>query len=97
MKAELPTNNPRLCQKIKKFMTHSSDHLTRETSCCRKGNWCIYGFPMMLTPETYVNDDGRVHFCRRTVDDLWIASHIPELIDELDCHIFIDILAGSSR
>ena len=27
----------------------------------------------------------------RTEDDLWIPSHIPELIDELDCHIFVDV------
>jgi hypothetical protein len=72
-------------------MTHPSDHLTRETSRCRKGNRCIYGFPKPITPETHVDEDGRVHFRRRSIDDLCIASHIPELIDELDCHIFVDI------
>ena len=72
-------------------MTHSSDHLTRENSRCRKGNKCIYGFPMPITTDTYIDDDGRVHFRRRSMEDLWIASHIPEIIDELDCHIFVDI------
>jgi hypothetical protein len=64
IKAELPTDNPRLRQKIKKFMTHPSDHLTRETSRCRKGNRCIYGFPKPITPETHIDEDGRVHFRR---------------------------------
>jgi hypothetical protein len=46
---------------------------------------------MPITTNTYIDDDGCVHFCRRLIEDLWIASHIPELIDELDCHIFVDI------
>ena len=72
-------------------MTHPKDHLTHENSRCRKGNKCIYGFPKTLNPQTHVDDDGRVAFRRRTEDDLWIPSHIPELIDELDCHIFVDV------
>jgi hypothetical protein len=76
-----------LHQKIKKFMTHPKDHLIHENSRCRKGKQCIYGFPKPLTPSTYIDDEGRVHFRRRSTDDLWIATHIPKLIDELDCHI----------
>jgi hypothetical protein len=33
-----------------------------------------------------------VHFQTQTEEDQWITSHIPELIDELDCHIFVDIV-----
>jgi hypothetical protein len=40
----------------------------------------------------YVDDDGRVHYRRQDPADQWIASHIPELIDELDCHIFVDVV-----
>jgi hypothetical protein len=42
--------------------------------------------------QTYVDDDGRIHYRRRDPADQWIASHIPELIDELDCHIFVDVM-----
>jgi hypothetical protein len=72
-------------------MSHPRDHLTYENSRCRKGTQCIYGFPQCINETTYVDDDGRVHFRRRSLDDLWIVSHIPELVDELDCHIFVDI------
>lgn len=72
-------------------MTHSSNHLRRENSRCRKNGSCIYGFPHPLTPVTWVDDEGRVHYRRRHQDDCWIVPHIPELIDELDCHIHVDI------
>jgi hypothetical protein len=32
-----------------------------------------------------------VQYRRRTDDDLWIVSHIPEFVDELDCHIHVDV------
>lgn len=73
-------------------MTHGRNHLTRETSRCRKGTKCIYGFPHPFTPTTWVDEDGRVHYKRCTEEDRWIAPHIPELIDELDCHIFVDVV-----
>jgi hypothetical protein len=73
-------------------MTHHRDHLIRENSRCRKKNSCIYGFPHPITPETWVDEQGHVHFKRTTEEDRWIVSHIPELIDELDCHIHVDIV-----
>ena len=77
-------------------MTHSKNHLSREISRCRRGGKCIYGFPQPLTERTTVNEDGRVIYRRRTEDDRWIASHIPELIDELECHIHVDIVSTVS-
>jgi hypothetical protein len=82
----------RLRHKIEKYMTHSKDHLTREISRCRKGAICTYGFPHPITPETWLDDDGRVHYRRRSKDDSWIAPHIPELVDQLDCHIYVDVV-----
>src|SRR3954451_21286437 len=73
-------------------MTHSRNHLTREISRCRKDGRCIYGFPHPITPELWIDDNGRIHLRRLTDDDRWIASHIPELIDEIDCHIFVDVV-----
>lgn len=96
IKAELPQDNPTLAGKIRSFMTHSRNHLTRETSRCRKGNKCIYGFPQPITASTHVDDDGRVHYKRTTEEDRWIAPHIPELIDELDCHIYVDVVFTAS-
>ena len=85
-------DNPTLTAKIRKHMTHGYNHLTRENSRCRRGNKCIYVFPQPLTPVTYVDESGRVHYKRTTEEDRWIAAHIPELIDELDCHIFVDVV-----
>jgi hypothetical protein len=96
IKAEVPRDNPALAAKIRTFMTHARDHLTRENSRCRKGNSCIYGFPHPITPETWIDDDGRVHYRRRTEDDRWIVPHIPELVDKLDCHIHVDIVFTSA-
>lgn len=73
-------------------MTHNKDHLRRETSRCKKNNRCIYGFPHPLTPQTWIDDEGKVHYKRTEEEDRWIASHIPELIDELDCHIHVDVV-----
>lgn len=73
-------------------MTHGRDHLQRENSRCRKGNTCIYGFPHPITPATWVDEQGRVQYKRTDEEDRWIASHIPELIDDLDCHIHVDVV-----
>src|ERR1700722_18569573 len=62
VKAELPTDNPSLREKVKKYMTHNKDHLQHEISCCKKGNKCIYGFPHPITPQMWVEEDGRIHF-----------------------------------
>jgi hypothetical protein len=85
-------DNVSLRRKIKKFMVHSRDHLTMENSRCRKGKTCTYGFPHPITPQTWVDDEGRVHYKRSTADDAWISPHIPELIDELECHIYVDVV-----
>ena len=92
IKAELPTNNPLLRQKIKKYMTHSASHLKSEHSRCNHNGTCLYGFPHPLTAESWFDAEGRFHPRRRTEDDLMIASHNPELIDELNCHIFFDVV-----
>ena len=92
IKAELPSNNATLRTKIAKYMTHNRNHLSREISRCRRGTHCIYGFPHPISSETTVKDDGRVQYKRSTEEDRWIAPHIPELIDELDCHIFVDVV-----
>ncbi len=90
---QLPSNNPQLREKIMKYMTHSKDHLIRETSRCRKNGVCIYGYPQPITPETWVdNETGRVHFKRLTEEDRWIVPHVPSLIDEFDCHIHFEVV-----
>jgi len=73
-------------------MTHNRDHLSREVSRCRKGGKCIYGFPQPITSQTSVDDGGRVIYRRSSEEDRWIVPHIPELLDELDCHIYVDVV-----
>lgn len=51
IKAHVPNDNP------------SSNHLTQETSQCRKGNKCIYSFPHPPSPNTTANGDS--HICYR--------------------------------
>ena len=51
-----------------------------------------YGFPHPITPTTWIDEEGCVHYKWTNEDDWWIASHIPQLIDELDCHIHVDIV-----
>jgi hypothetical protein len=77
-------------------MTHGRDHLTRETSRCRRGNKCIYRFPHPITTSTHIDNDGRMHYKRTSEEDQWIAPHIPELIDELDCHIYVNVVFTTS-
>lgn len=90
---QLPTNNDVLRQKVIDLMTHKSNHLTRETSRCNRGGKCIYGFPHPITPQTYVDDEGRVHYKRLTEEERWIAPHVPEFIDMFDCHIYWDVVS----
>ena len=57
----LPSNNEPLKQKIKRFMTHKADHLTRENSQCNKNGRCIYGYPQPLCEHTWIDEEsGRV-------------------------------------
>lgn len=92
VKARLPDDNPSLQAKIRHFMTHNHNHLTRKISRCRKGNKCVYGFPQPITSRTFVNKDGHVVYHRSIEEDRWIAPHIPEVIQELDCHIYVDVV-----
>jgi hypothetical protein len=39
-----------------------------------------------------VDDDGWIHYKCLTENDQWISPHIPELIGELDCHIYVDVV-----
>lgn len=92
IKVELPADDPVLCRKIKKFMTHSKNHLNTKGSRCNRSGRCIYGFPHPITDTTFIDTEGRWHFRCPNEDCCWIASHIPELIDELECHIFVDVV-----
>ena len=75
-------------------MTHSRTHLSSPWSRCNKNGKCTYGFPQPLRATTSVNDEGRVELRRDTEEDRWISSHIPFLIDELECHIHVDLIAS---
>jgi hypothetical protein len=39
-----------------------------------------------------VDDDGWIHYKCLTENDQWISPHIPELVNELDCHIYVDVV-----
>ncbi|KIJ29972.1 hypothetical protein M422DRAFT_268538 [Sphaerobolus stellatus SS14] len=91
---QLPLNNRDLRAKVWKWMRHSENHLTWEHSHCNRNRKCIYGFPHPITEQTWIDDNtGRVHYKRLTEDECWIAPHIPEFIDQFDCHIYFDISA----
>ncbi|KIJ40641.1 hypothetical protein M422DRAFT_109402, partial [Sphaerobolus stellatus SS14] len=89
---QLPTDNPSLRAKVWKWMRHNEDHLTRENSRCNRNGKCIYGFPHPITEQTWIDEStGRVHFKRLTEEERWIAPHVPEFIDQFDCHIYFDV------
>lgn len=91
--AELPdpVEKPGLYAAIKRFHMHSRDHLTRSTSRCNRNGRCVYGYPQPITPHTYIDDIGRVHYRRRKEEDRWVTPHIPALVELMDCHIFVDV------
>jgi hypothetical protein len=91
--AELPdpVENPTLYAAVKRFHTHSRDHLTRPTSRCNRNGRCIYGYPQPINSHTYIDDLGRIHYRRRREEDRWVTPHMPALIELMDCHIFVDV------
>jgi hypothetical protein len=91
--AELPDpdEKPMLYQQIKHFHMHSPDHLSRIGSRCNRNGRCIYDYPQPITPHTYLDDLGRVHYRRRAEEDRWVTPHIPALLELLDCHIYVDV------
>lgn len=82
---------PTLYAAVQRFHTHSTDHLTRPTSRCNCNGRCVYGYPQPITPHTYIDDLGRVHYRRRKEEDRWVTPHIPALVELMDCHIFVDV------
>jgi hypothetical protein len=75
-------------------MTHKQTHLSSPWSQCNKNGKCTYGFPQPLQPVTTVNEDGRVELQRDTEENRWISPHVPFLINELECHIHVDLIAS---
>src|SRR5581483_8624305 len=69
--AELPDpdEKPGLYCQVKRWLMHSQDHLSRETSRCNQNGRCIYGYPQPITPHTHLDDLGRVHYRRRKEED----------------------------
>lgn len=43
-------------------------------------------------PATWINKDSCVYYKHVTEEDRWITPHIPELIDQLNCHIYVDVV-----
>jgi len=95
--AELPDPNVDLAlyNQVRRLHIHSRDHLTRPGSRCNRDGRCQYNYPQPITPTTYVDDLGRVHYRRRKPEDAWVTPHMPALLRLLDCHIYVDVCATS--
>jgi hypothetical protein len=50
----------------------------------------MYGYSHPLTPHTYMDDFGGVHY-RRRKEDRWVTPHIPALLELMHCYIFVDV------
>jgi hypothetical protein len=88
-----PNDDPELYNQVRRLHIHSQDHLTRPGSRCNRNNRCIYNYPQPMTPTTYMDDLGRVHYRRRKPEDAWMTPHVPALLRLLDCHIYVDVCA----
>jgi hypothetical protein len=53
----------------------------------------MYGYSHPLTPHTYMDDFGGVHY-RRRKEDRWVTPHIPALLELMHCHIFVDVCSS---
>ena len=47
--------------------------------------------PQPITPNTYLDDLGRVHYRRRKEEDRWVTPYMPALLELLECHIYVDV------
>lgn len=90
--AEIPQDNERRRDKVKRYMIHSRDHLSRAGSRCNRDGHCIYGFPHPLQPTTTIDEFGRVHWRRRFEEDKWVVPYCKPLIDFADCHFHFDVV-----
>jgi hypothetical protein len=57
---------------------------------------CKYGYPFDLHPETTIDQQGRVLYRRRAVEDRVVVAHNRNLLLRWNAHINIEI-AGSSK
>jgi hypothetical protein len=72
------------------------------THSCRRGRCykadtpvheelCKYGYPFPVTPQTYINDRGRVQFRRRSEADESVVSYNPTLTLKYNAHLNVDL------
>jgi hypothetical protein len=103
-------NNPSDAELVKKFMTHPShphgviNHIPPDNQhplkyCERWKNEariCRFGYPKPITPETTINDTGRVQYVRHHTRDENIVPHCLPLLRKFKCHMNVEI-GGSGQ
>jgi Helitron helicase-like domain at N-terminus len=95
--AELPDEMlyPELYSKVNNYMQHNKSHLNIDSNghyqrCNPRGNGCTYNFPHPIRQTNELDENGRVLWRRRKIEDAWTNPHIPALLLLLDCHIMVD-------
>jgi hypothetical protein len=94
--AEMPANNDD-ASLVQKFMMHNhpSSPAPPSTYCQRVAangtTYCRFHYPFPLQSETTIDDDGRVHYRRRTPGDEMIVPHCLPLLRKFQCHINFEI------
>ncbi|CAG8840650.1 13412_t:CDS:1, partial [Racocetra persica] len=56
--AELPNENLRLKELVKKYMIHKPQH----SSCCLHNGECIYQYPKSIIPTTYADEKDFIQY-----------------------------------
>lgn len=90
--AERPRNPGPLRDAVNKHMIHSSDHLTRTYSRCRKNGKCSYHYPYSVRSHTSVNAQLRVDYRRRAEEDSWVVPYSPALLLLWDGHCNVEAI-----
>lgn len=73
-------------------MLHGQDYLTQPGSRCNWDSQCIYEFPQHMQPSMMIDEHGRMNWCQREEEDIWVMPYCPALLSFADCHFHFDVV-----
>ena len=77
--------------RLRRFVEREMIH-AHYPQCFQDGHaWCSKRYPHPVTPITYIDARGFVHYRRRTEADRWVVPYSPSLSLKYDCHINVEI------
>lgn len=105
-------DDPELYTLVEKHHVHGPNCANNPRAMCKNDRgFCRWDFPKAYRSSTRLNEDGRIEYARPdngrrynfgNVDrPVWatnrdISSYCPRLLKRFGCHIYLDIVMGSS-